>query len=90
MIGTLAAIVFSSPALSSKYAKNRGAGNGIRTHADQKVHGLSRPAHYPLCHPGSFCLIGSPVYFCFLFPNAQNVAVYNSKGEKLQLQITKD
>jgi hypothetical protein len=26
-----------------------GAGNGIRTHAAQRGHRLSRPAHYPLC-----------------------------------------
>ena len=30
-----------------------GAGNGIRTHAVQQDHRLSRPAHYPLCHPGN-------------------------------------
>jgi proteasome lid subunit RPN8/RPN11 len=34
------------------------AGNGIRTHADRKIHGLSRPARYPLCHPGSSSLLG--------------------------------
>jgi hypothetical protein len=29
--------------------KRGGAGNGIRTHAAQRGHRLSRPAHYPLC-----------------------------------------
>lgn len=31
-----------------------GAGDGIRTHAVLKDHRLSRPAPYPLGHPG-FC-----------------------------------
>jgi hypothetical protein len=37
---------FSNAKINAKQALyyNKSAGNGIRTHADQKIHGLSRPA----------------------------------------------
>jgi hypothetical protein len=34
----------ANPSPNQAYFNNGSAGNGIRTHADRKVHGLSRPA----------------------------------------------